>query len=694
MNRPSDLRSQRFHALSYSSEATHTRTRSITKEEEFAQADDNACLPRISWQLLTEREKFLGLIGDRVGKTKTPRGARVSKPKSDKRRLKSKKSSELAVLYAQALPAKRTGSLFCAFPYPTKISPEAIALFIAAHTKPGDTIFDGFAGSGTTGLAAILCEKPSPELRSEAKRLNLPVKWGPRNAVLYELSSLGAFVGSTLTNPPNPQAFRKAASKILCDAEREDGWLYEASDPDGGKGTIRYLVWSDMLSCKKCSHETTYWDACASRNPARLSTEFKCRSCGQKSLVGDTPHAVETAHDDLLGKQVERRASRMVWLYGQTGRKKWSRPITKDDLKLFDRIASSALPSSVPKVEVPWGDLYRSGYHQGISHLHQFYTRRNLIAFARLWERTKTYKGALGDALRFWLLSYNSSHATIMTRIVAKTGQSDFVVTSGQPGVLYVSSLPVEKNLFLGLQRKLTTIADAFELVRGHKGDIKVVNGSSCKVALKSNSIDYAFTDPPFGGNIPYSEINFLNEAWLGTYTDRTEEAIVSTAQEKSVDDYKQLLTSALSEVRRILKPKGKVTLVFHSATAEIWSALQEAYREAGLSVETAGVLDKTQGSFKQVTTTGAVRGDPLLLLIKANEREETGTRDVWQVADRLRKRAGRSSDPSERTAQRMYSRLVSHLLVNNQTMSVDADSFYRWHASLPPIELTAGVGD
>ena len=31
--------------------------------------------------------------------------------------------------------AKRTGALYGAFPYPTKISPEAIALYIAAHTK-------------------------------------------------------------------------------------------------------------------------------------------------------------------------------------------------------------------------------------------------------------------------------------------------------------------------------------------------------------------------------------------------------------------------------------------------------------------------------------------------------------------------------------------------------------------------------
>src|ERR1700683_1974876 len=90
-------------------------------------------------------------------------------------------------LYKAPLPASRTGALYSAFPYPTKISPEAIALFIAAHTEPGETIFDGFAGSGTTALAALLCENPPEELRAKAKSLGLKVTWGARNAVLYEL---------------------------------------------------------------------------------------------------------------------------------------------------------------------------------------------------------------------------------------------------------------------------------------------------------------------------------------------------------------------------------------------------------------------------------------------------------------------------------------------------------------------------
>src|SRR3546814_2098421 len=84
-----------------------------------------------------------------------------------------------------------------------------------------------------------------------------------------------------------------------------------------------------------------------------------------------------------------------------------------------------------------------------------------------------------------------------MTRVVAKSGQKDLVVTSAQPGVLYVSGLPVEKNFFAGLRRKLTTIAQAFETIHGGSGKVEVVHGSSCAVALPSGSIDYVFTDPP-----------------------------------------------------------------------------------------------------------------------------------------------------------------------------------------------------
>ncbi|MGF7008641.1 DNA methyltransferase [Aminobacter sp. BE322] len=618
-------------------------------------------------------------------------------PSSERKTTSRVSKTNLDALYRRPLAAKRTGALFGAFPYPTKISPEAIALYIATHTKPGDTVFDGFAGSGTTGLAALLCERPTPELRSEAKRLGLDVRWGPRNAVLYELGVLGAFVGRTLTNPPDPAEFQKAAQDVLAAGEHEDGWMYEARDPSGGKGTIRHLIWSDNLRCPSCRRIVALWDACVSLNPAAISSTFSCPKCHHEAHLEDVDRVTVRERDDVLNDERALRDRTLARVYGATGRKRWSRPASATDLALVKKIAAEPIPSSVPVASIPWGDLYRKGYHQGITHVHHFYTRRNLIVFARMWERVESYSGPLREGLRFWLLSYNAAHGTIMTRVVAKTDQKDLVVTSAQPGVLYVSGLPVEKNLFIGLRRKLATISQAFELIRGSTGKVKVVQGSSCNVDLASGTIDYVFTDPPFGANIPYAELNFINEAWLKRFTDRKDEAIVSPDQQKSISKYQDLLTRSFAEARRILKPTGGATMVFHSASAEVWNALQCAYQDAGFDVEHAGVLNKTQGSFKQVTTAGAVRGDPVLLLGPRRASDAVGETNedcVWTVAAALHEAAFAARDPAETTAQRLYSRLVNYFLSRHQRVPLDADAFYRWYAEQPFEGALCGAGE
>ncbi|MCG5526092.1 hypothetical protein LRB11_14300 [Ectothiorhodospira haloalkaliphila] len=501
-----------------------------------------------------------------------------------------------------------------------------------------------------------------------------------------------------MTNPPDPDDFRRAAEDVLAEGEIEDGWMYEALDPSGTRGSLRHLIWSDKLTCPGCRGVIALWDGCVSLNPAEISSTFRCPKCRHEAPLDDVQRVLVQEYDDVLGEQRALRGRAMARVYGSTGKKRWSRPATPSDLTLIEKIESEPIPACVPQALIPWGDLYRKGYHQGITHVHHFYTRRNLIIFARMWERVDSYQGALREGLRFWLLSYNAAHGTIMTRVVAKSSQKDLVVTSAQPGVLYVSGLPVEKNFFAGLRRKLATISQAFETIHGGKGRVEVVQGSSCDVALPDGSMDYVFTDPPFGANIPYSELSFINEAWLKKFTDRTDEAIVSPDQGKAIDEYRVLLTRSFREVRRILKPHGKATMVFHSASAEIWKALQRAYQDAGFDVELAGVLDKKQGSFKQVTAEGAVRGDPVLLLgprrkIEARSNNKAGADEyVWTVAMELHRAATAAGDPTEATAQRLYSRLVTHFLSQHQQVPIDADVFYRWYAkqTLPGVLCSA----
>lgn len=585
----------------------------------------------------------------------------------------------LGHLYSTPMPSRRSGAVYNAFSYPTKIDPEAIALFVAAHTSPGDTILDVFAGSGTTGIATRLCEHPTAEMMRRASELRLPVQWGPRNAVLYELSVVGALLSRTMCDPPDPAAFQAAARRVVTAAADEYGWMYEAEAPDGAVGTLRHAIWTDVLVCPRCEHEITYWDLAVARKPLSLQKAAECRSCGVVLNTSEAPRVTEITGDPVTGMDSSQRRRVLAHVYGRTGRATWQRPAQQSDLDLIARVLDLPVPPDVPSGAIRWGDLYRSGYHQGIERFHHFYTRRNLIALGALWAAIDDEPEDLRDALRLLVLSYNATHSTLMTRVVVKNGMKDFVLTGAQSGVLYVSSLPVEKNVIDGVRRKIETFRSAFMTSHGGSGTVRVVNASSTHLDLADRSIDYVFTDPPFGGFIPYSEINQLNEAWLGVTTDDTEEAIVSPAQGKSVTEYGALMKRVFAEVARVMRPDAAATVIFHSSKPDVWAALGGAFGSAGLVVERTSVLDKTQVSFKQVVSEGSTRGDAIFLLTHGTEARPSGSAvDLAQAIVDLRALHGQDSTP-----QHLYSRYVARCVEEGRAVELSAPDFYAHLKSL-----------
>lgn len=249
------------------------------------------------------------------------------------------------------------------------------------------------------------------------------------------------------------------------------------------------------------------------------------------------------------------------------------------------------------------------------------------------------------------------------------------MLTGAQSGVLYVSGLPVEKNVFEGIRRKTVALKRAFAEVRGSRSSVSVTNASSTALSLPAASVDYVFTDPPFGDYIPYAEINQINELWLGRTTDRREEIIVSGAQGKEVSDYAGLMGKVFAEIFRVLKPDGLATVVFHSARSSVWRALSAAYGSAGFGVRATSVLDKLQTSFKQVVSTVSVKGDPLLLLGKGLQTDAPEGTDEEVVAEILG--LSHAPDPAERDPQRLYSRFVSRCLELGIEVRIGAREFY-----------------
>ena len=118
--------------------------------------------------------------------------------------------NDIKRLFERPLPSTRSGAFFNTFSYPTKISPESIAVYIAATTKPGDTVLDTFSGSGSTGIASLLCEHPTDRMKKMAYDLGVNPIWGSRNAIGYEIGTYGSFAAKTISNRLKSSEFQKA----------------------------------------------------------------------------------------------------------------------------------------------------------------------------------------------------------------------------------------------------------------------------------------------------------------------------------------------------------------------------------------------------------------------------------------------------------------------------------------------------
>ena len=96
-------------------------------------------------------------------------------------------------------------------------------------------------------------------------------------------------------------------------------------------------------------------------------------------------------------------------------------------------------------------------------------------------------------------------------------------------------------------------------------------------------------------------------------------EAIVDKFKKKALPEYQHLMQRCFAEYYRVLKPGRWMTVVFSNSKAAVWNAIQVALQQAGFVVAEVTALDKEQGSYRQVTSTTAVKQDLVISAYKPN---------------------------------------------------------------------------
>ena len=560
-------------------------------------------------------------------------------------------------------------------PYHTKVPYGMIMQYICHFTNPGDIVFDGFSGSGMTGVAA---------------RQSVGENMKGRNCILSDLSPFSSFISGVISEfPGKKEDSIKSIERALRKSERELAWMYETRHSgtsllsDTAKGTINFVVWSDVLVCPSCSHQIVFWNDVVDIENGKIPSSFFCPSCHASISKRDCKHVMESVSRNgtiiSVSKQIPVHIN-----YSFAGKRYEKKP-DEFDLELLRRIDETEVPYWYPQALIPEGDKTNEPRNLGILYVDQFYSKRNLITLATVCHYLEDYYD------RYILTKV----AFRITKRYSLTYQSGSWGAGGGPtnGTMYIPSLVKE----LSMPKQLSDALENAKKVMLSKSDSCVYVGTQSASDLRNipdSSIDYIFTDPPFGGNLCYSELNYIWESWLNVFTNTHDEAIINTTQGKALNEYQELMTKCFQEMNRILKPNHWITIVFHNSSNAVWNAIQEALLVAGFVVADIRIMDKGKMSFTQITSKGAVKKDLVICAYKPKEsfvrefQQKAGDIEMaWEfVRQHLRNvpvtadgnRDGKLDVIAERQDYLLFDRMVAWHIMNGIPVPMDAHTFYQ----------------
>ena len=134
--------------------------------------------------------------------------------------------------------------------------------------------------------------------------------------------------------------------------------------------------------------------------------------------------------------------------------------------------------------------------------------------------------------------------------------------------------------------------------------DNQILKGTATDLKfIPKESVDYIYTDPPYGKKIPYLDLSTMWNAWLDlevTEEDYQQEAIEGGEKYKSKNEYNELIAQSIKEMYRVLKYDRWLSFVFAHKDPEFWHLIIDTAENCGFEYIGAVPQKNGQTSFKK----------------------------------------------------------------------------------------------
>ncbi|MDI6654895.1 MAG: DNA methyltransferase [Candidatus Hydrothermarchaeota archaeon] len=286
----------------------------------------------------------------------------------------------------------------------------------------------------------------------------------------------------------------------------------------------------------------------------------------------------------------------------QKGNKSLWKKVDKKDLETLKEIEKKHIPHWYPKGELIWNT--RINVHKGTT-VYDLFTKRNLFALSMIYNEIESISDKnIREIMRF-TFSSALPQASKMVFVYRKEGRERDVggwATRGYwvpPEYFEINAWNCFeerfKKIFRGKKESNNEIkkyeeAKSFDELQADKNIlIKTQSVLELEQTVPPNSVDYIFTDPPYGDAVPYLELNLMWAHWLKFEPNFEDEIIISDSPERNKKDfeiYHKMLRAAFRQMYLVLKPGRYLTVTFHSTDIKVWNSIIKAVVMAGFDLE------------------------------------------------------------------------------------------------------------
>lgn len=439
--------------------------------------------------------------------------------------------------------------------------------YIKHYSKKVEIVLDPFCGSGVTAVEAI--------------------KSG-RKAIAIDLDPLATFVTRMTILPVDLSRFEKTFKEIKRRVKDtiDDFYRVECPKCNLNSGIVKRRLISFVVECPHCEKEIIMGRA--QRPKGKRQNIYLCPHCEKQFSYANQEIKREVCIEAKYRCEKCRTKGTI------------NNPPTEIDFE----------PEYWhPKVELRYPSSKPFRAKRRCGSIAELFTRRNLSALSILYheieqlpEKNKEERD-IKDLMKF---TFSSMLHLVSRLIMLKRGKEagwntpEYLVLGVHPEYNVWDRFENRYKKILRGKKKVGEEIDYCKEAKEFHELLDDCNILICRRSaldlenIPSESVDYVFTDPPYGGSIQYFELNMLRSAWLaGEKNDERfpldfwkDEITINNNQGKDFDYYHSRLHSAFREIYRVLKSGRFMTVTFHNKSVKIYNSIIRSVVFAGFELE------------------------------------------------------------------------------------------------------------